>query len=436
MADIKTKDIAKGTIKTIDKAAVAGERMKQAYISTKDKAEHSVDAKESSVEEFASDKYETAASSAVREGVYQFDRRGRKAVKDTKDNIYKAKDGIERFQAKRTEAKAAKEAAEKAANAAEKKSIKTIERTTEKTIKQSARSSGKRTVKTLEKGTYKVTKRSVKTAERTAKTTIKTAKQTAKAAEKTAKASIKVAQKAAQAARAAAKAAVATTKLVVKATIATIKALIAAIKGLISIIVAGGWVAVVVILIICMVALVVCSAFGIFFGIDTPEGESTPTLRSAISQIQGEFNTSIENEKANHTYTYVDTSGAAPAWKDVLAIYSVKTATDPNNPQEVVTMDEGKIDLMRNVFWDMNSIESWTEDKEETVTTQYINDKGEVVTETKTVTNTYLYIIVNRKSAEEMANTYGFNDKQKQQLNELLSEEHNDIWESMLSGIT
>lgn len=444
MADIKTKDIAKGTIKTIDKAAVAGERMKQAYISTKDKAEHSVDAKESSVEEFASDKYETAVSSAVREGVHQFDRRGRKAVKDTKDNIYKAKDGIERFQAKRAEAKAAKEAAEnaaketaeKAANTAGKKSIKTIERTTERTIKQSARSSGKRTVKTLEKGTYKVTKRSVKTAERTAKTTIKTAKQTAKAAEKTAKASIKAAQKAAQAARAAAKAAVATTKAVVKATIAAVKAIIAAIKGLISLIVAGGWVAVVVIIVICMVALLVCSAFGIFFGIDTSEGESTPTLRSAISQIQGEFNTSIENEKANHTYTYVDTSGAAPVWKEVLAIYSVKTATDPNNPQEVVTMDEGKIDLMREVFWEMNSIQAWTEDKEETVTTQYINDKGEVVTETKTVTNTYLYIIVNRKSVEEMANTYGFNDGQKTQLYELLSEQNDDMWESVLSGTT
>ena len=38
MADIKTRDAVKGTIKTIDKAAVAGQRMKQAYISTKDKA--------------------------------------------------------------------------------------------------------------------------------------------------------------------------------------------------------------------------------------------------------------------------------------------------------------------------------------------------------------------------------------------------------------
>ena len=31
MADIKTKDNAKGTIRTIDKAAVATQRMKQAY---------------------------------------------------------------------------------------------------------------------------------------------------------------------------------------------------------------------------------------------------------------------------------------------------------------------------------------------------------------------------------------------------------------------
>ena len=31
MADIKTRDAVKGTIKTIDKAAVASERMKSAY---------------------------------------------------------------------------------------------------------------------------------------------------------------------------------------------------------------------------------------------------------------------------------------------------------------------------------------------------------------------------------------------------------------------
>lgn len=58
MADIKTKDNAKGTIRTIDKAAVATQRMKQAYIATKEKAERSVNANSSSAEEYASDKLE------------------------------------------------------------------------------------------------------------------------------------------------------------------------------------------------------------------------------------------------------------------------------------------------------------------------------------------------------------------------------------------
>lgn len=58
MPDIKTKDVVKGTIKKIDKAAVASQRMKQAYISTKDKAEHSVQPAESSETEYASNKVE------------------------------------------------------------------------------------------------------------------------------------------------------------------------------------------------------------------------------------------------------------------------------------------------------------------------------------------------------------------------------------------
>ena len=58
MADIKTRDTSKGTIKTINKAAVATERMKKAYVMTKDKAEHSTNASENSAEEYASDKIE------------------------------------------------------------------------------------------------------------------------------------------------------------------------------------------------------------------------------------------------------------------------------------------------------------------------------------------------------------------------------------------
>ena len=51
MAKIKTRDAVKGTIKTIDKAAVASERMKSAYTKTKDKAEQSCYAEDNSATE-------------------------------------------------------------------------------------------------------------------------------------------------------------------------------------------------------------------------------------------------------------------------------------------------------------------------------------------------------------------------------------------------
>ena len=53
-------DVYKRQIKTINKAAVATERMKKAYVMTKDKAEHSTNASENSAEEYASDKIEAA----------------------------------------------------------------------------------------------------------------------------------------------------------------------------------------------------------------------------------------------------------------------------------------------------------------------------------------------------------------------------------------
>ena len=76
MADIKTRDTSKGTIKTINKAAVATERMKKAYVMTKDKAEHSTNASENSAEEYASDKIEAATDRAAHETAYRADKVG------------------------------------------------------------------------------------------------------------------------------------------------------------------------------------------------------------------------------------------------------------------------------------------------------------------------------------------------------------------------
>lgn len=245
MADIKTKDAIKGTIKTLDKAAVASQRMKQAYISTKEKAETSTHATETSAEEYASDRIEAGTETVLYEGVHQFDKQGRKGVQATKGNYQKAKTAATQFKEKRT----AKSLQKQMVKPNGSKVIKTAPQTT-KTVKQSVSSAGQKTIKTSVKGTAKTATKSVKTAEMTSKTAIKTSQQTAKAVQKTAQATAKAAQKAAQAARATARATATTIKAAARATIATVKAIIAATKALIAAIVAGGWIAVLIIIIV------------------------------------------------------------------------------------------------------------------------------------------------------------------------------------------
>ena len=257
MADIKTRETVKGTIKTLDKAAIAGQKMKQAYIATKDKAEHSVNTNENTAEEYAADKTEAGIDEIAHKGAYSFDKAGRKGVQETKQNIQSAKEGIQRFKQQR---------AEKAMNAQKTQGrpttvgssseqtqtssvIRTLEKP-EKMVKQSATSAGKKNIKLAGKEATKTTQRSVKTAEHTAKASIKTSQQTAKAAQKTAQAKVKASQKAAQAAKKAAKATADTVKATAKATVAAVKAIIAGTKVLVAAIAAGGWIAVLIIMIV------------------------------------------------------------------------------------------------------------------------------------------------------------------------------------------
>ena len=276
MADIKTRDAVKGTIKTIDKAAIASERMKSAYAKTKDKAEQGYYAEEGSATEYASDKVSYVADRIKDEGIHQFNKHGQKSVQTTKENIVKAKDKIANFKTKRAmkaaEQKQAQAASEQVGSAARQgttsrsvvsdvpaQTIRT-KRQAEKTIKQSARSTGK-TVKTAAKGTVKSAEKGVKTAQATSKAAIKTTDASVKTAQTAAKASAKATQRAAQAAKVTAKATAEATKAAVKATISAVKTIIAGTKTLISAIIAGGWIAVVIILIVVLFGCAV-SLFG------------------------------------------------------------------------------------------------------------------------------------------------------------------------------
>ena len=444
---IKTRNIAEKGIKAIDKAAVASERMKEAYIRTRDNADHSLYAAESSPGEYASDRLSSGVDSVTHEAIHQFDKQGRKGIKTTKENISKVKENIQKRKAAAEQPKkqAKKQAARKTRQTADKISepVRTLrqERGAVKTLDRGKKSiktvdRGRKTIKQASataKGTVKTASKSIKTAEKTAKASIKTTQQAAKAAQRTAQATARAARAAAHAARAAARAAVAAAKVAAKATIAAVKAIIAATKALIAAIAAGGWIAVLVIVIICLIGLLIGSCFGIFFS--SEDSGSGYTMQNVVQEINDDYQQQIDTTKANLSHDVLEMSGSRAVWPEVLAVYAVKTTTDPDNPQEVATIDDSKKAILTDIFWEMNQISSRTETRTETVITETDDGNGNIVETESTVTQTYLYITVSHKTAEEMAEQYGFDEEQKEQLAELLAEENRSLWSAVLYGI-
>lgn len=309
-------------------------------------------------------------------------------------------------------------------------SIKTLQKT-ERTIKQTSRTA-EQSAKTLERS-VKGTQKAVKTAEQSSKVAIKTAQETAKAAQKSAQAAAKAAEKAVQIARATARAAAAAAKAAAKACVAAVKAIIAAVKELVAAIAAGGWVAVVIIIVIMLVALIVGSCFGIFFS--SEDTGSPMTMKSVVQEINMDYQSSLDTIRNMTVHDKMETSGARAVWPEVLAIYAVKVNTDPNNPQDVASMDDAKKAMLKEIFWAMNQINSKVETTEETVLIESVDEDGNIVVTETIETVTTLYITVTHKTASTMAYEYGFTEEQKQMLNELLQDENASMWAAVLYGI-
>ena len=200
---------------------------------------------------------------------------------------------------------------------------------------------------------------------------------------------VKTAQRAAQAARAAAKAAVVTVKAIAKATALAIKAIIAGTKALIAAIAAGGWVALIVIVIICLIAAVV-ACFGIFFSSED-KNDGSQTMREVVVEINQDYQNQLDTIKANNPYDDLEMSGSRAVWPEVLSVYAVKTTTDPDNPQEVASVTEEKKQLLKDIFWEMNDISYHTETDTETEIIESDDGNGNILEETVEVTKTTLY---------------------------------------------
>ena len=433
MPDIKTRAVAEKAVKTIDKSAIAAQRMKNAYVQAKENAKRNISHAEETPEGYAADYVSDGTSITTHESVQLFDRRGRKSVEVTKENIAKAK---EYFQRKRLTSQPKKQATEQGGHALSpveqgRTNMKTVDRG-QKAVKQKVKPSGKSAAKPA-KGTIKATPKSVKTARTTGRAAVKTSQQTTRAARQTTQATVKTARTATQATRVAARATMATAKKAAQATVTAVKAIIAGTKALIAAIVAGGWVAAIVIILICLIGLIASSAFGIFFsGEDTGTGQ---TMQTVVREINQEYEDKLDEIKNSNTHDVLEMSGSRAIWPEVLSIYAVKTAADPDAPQEVATMDDTKKELLKEIFWAMNEVSYSTDTATHTNVTETDDGHGNIVETTVTVTETTLYITVSHKTADEMANIYNFTADQRRQLAELLAEENRSIWSAVLYGI-
>ena len=273
----------------------------------------------------------------------------------------------------------------------------------------------------------------IKTAQRSAKT----AQQAAKTAQKTAQATAKAAQKAAQAAKATAKATIAGVKAAVRVTIAAVKATIAAVKGLIAAIAAGGWVAVVIILLICLIALIVGSCFGLFFGSDST-GTGT-SVTQAVTTLNGEFQAhiqEIEDSNSHDRVEFTSNDGVLSInWEDVLAVFSAKV-TGAEDGAQVASLDDTQVQQMRDIMWEMNAVSSSTRTESHEVEVTEVDEDGKETTRTETVTETILEISLTHKTAEEMAKQYQFTARQNEYLALMSEPENQNLWAELLGGFS
>jgi len=274
------------------------------------------------------------------------------------------------------------------------------------------------------------TKQTIKTADKTVKNAERTAKATKKAAETTAKA----AKRSEEAARRTVKAAAKVTKAAIKAAIEGIKAAIAAGKELIAAIGAGGPVVLVIIIVICLIAAVGGTCFGIFLSNDKTTGTKI-TMPEAIAQLTAEHYSDLTELKSKYTYDTMEVDGGASMainWKDVLAVYAVKTTTSTENAYEVVTMDDVKMNLLRDVISEMNKYVCVVVPTVASETVTETDDHGNIVTTTKYVTKNILKVTVIRLTVDQIIEQYHFNEEQKKQLTELMSSDYDDLWQNII----
>lgn len=166
------------------------------------------------------------------------------------------------------------------------------------------------------------------------------------------------------------------------------------------------------ILVIGGAAAVIGTPFGVFWSGNDSDAQSVP---QAVALINGEFAAEIGRiQTENPTDSVVihrEPDGGSDLtirnWTDIIAVFAVKTAGADADATDVVTIDEERIDLIRQVFRDMNTISYYVQ-----------------TIEHEDSTETILHITITSKKATDMPDFYHFSKSQCEALTEVLKPEY------------
>ena len=419
MSEIEIKKVAEKALKTTDNLGIATEKAKGIALKAKEKVSESVSDNSESPVNYAVNKIQDDAKNVSEDAIYLFNKQGKKSVNKTVKNTKKLEQSIEEVRAKRKIKK-------------DKSKVNNPDRYTPKAPDDTVMIDD-----IVSKNTPKNTQNKVRSASsiKTKETVsaVKSNQPIINASKQSVKDTAKAINKSSQIAKETAKQFAKGAKKAARATKRAIKAMIESTKALVNAIIAGGWVSVVIIILISLVAALCSSFYGIFFSSET--SQSGMNITSVIQQINNEFDDKIDEIKSSGSFDGVEVIGSRSNWKDILSIYAVKTTTDENNPMEVATVDENKKSILSSIFWDMNNISKSVETRTETITKESTDEQGNKIETTKQVEKKYIVITLSGKTAEDMSVSYSFNDTQKKYLAELKSDKNNKLWASLIYNI-
>ena len=171
-------------------------------------------------------------------------------------------------------------------------------------------------------------------------------------------------------------------------------------------------------------AALLFSPFGIFFSGQDGDNHS---IAMAVAEINRDFNAHLDEIESSVIadsiiYHRIPDDGGSNGdgrfitnWTDIIAVFAVRTAGgNDTNSMDVLTIDATRIDLLKDIFNDMNTV---------TYKVETIHHPSENEADTDR-TERILHITITSKNYAEMPDLYNFTTAQQQALDEIMKPEY------------